>query len=76
VLNKLWAYLPGILYSQVLVKKIQEGKHQEKTVYLEARNGKHLPSRETERQIFLLEVRTRSPYCSGYTNVYRQEAGD
>ena len=37
MLSKLWAYLLRILRSQVLVKKVQKGKHnQEKTVRLQA----------------------------------------
>ena len=53
VLNKLWAYLPRILRSQVLVKKVQKGKHnQEKAVFLQARNGKHLLSKRNPKTNF------------------------
>ena len=41
------------LRSQVLVKKVQKGKHnQEKTVRLQARNGKHLRSKRNPKTNF------------------------
>ena len=50
VLNKLWTYLPRILHSLVLVKKVQKGKYnQEKTVCLQARNRKNLPSKRNPK---------------------------
>ena len=58
MLNKLWAYLPRILRSQVLAKKVQKGKHnQEKTVCLQQETENISAARETRRQIFLLEVK-------------------
>ena len=53
VLNKRWAYLPRILRSQVLVKKVQKGKrNQGKAVRLQAGNGKHFRSKRNPKTNF------------------------
>ena len=58
-LNKIWAYPPRILLSQVLVKKVQKGKSttKEKQFISRQETENISKARETRRQIFLLEVK-------------------
>ena len=57
--KKSWVYLPIIPRSQKLAGKVQKGKRREqKSVHLQARNGKHLRRKGNPiREIFLLEVK-------------------